>query len=672
VAAPALENVKARLDELRVELNHHLYRYHVLDDPEISDAAYDRLYDELKALEDEHPELITPDSPTQRVGAPPSDKFEKSRHLTPMGSLDKVTTDEALAKWEEDVRKRLDSDEPVAYVIEPKIDGSAINLVYEQGKFVRGATRGDGYQGEEVTPNLRTISAIPLQMRDIGDELPPVLEVRGEVYMPLSGFREFNERLASEGKATAPNPRNAAAGSLRQKDSSITAARPLSIWIYGVGRREGLATTTHWETLEWLREHGFRTNPYAERLESIEDVMKACREWEVRRAELDYEIDGIVIKVDSLEQQARLGALHERPRWARAFKWAPMTATTRLNKIAIRVGRTGALNPWAMLEPVEVGGVTVSRATLHNEEDINRKQIREGDIVVVQRAGDVIPQVVGPAGAHQPGTKEFRMPKKCPLCGTNVVKPEGEAMHRCPNRDCPSRGIETLNNWVMAAADIEGVGEQLVRRLWDAGLVRSVPDLYRLTKEQLLELDGFQEKSASNVIASIERSKQIPFRRVLYGLNIPDVGGVTAGVLARELGTIGRLLGATVEELEAIDGIGPDRAASIAEWFADEPNRVLVAELDELGLPMEAGAEERPIEGPLSGQSYVITGTLEDYTREEAKTALEALGAKVGDSVSKKTSGLVAGEGPGSKLAKAQKAGVPVLDEQAFKQLLRG
>jgi DNA ligase (NAD+) len=671
VAAPALENVKARLDELRAELNHHLYRYHVLDDPEISDAAYDRLYDELKALEDEHPELITPDSPTQRVGAPPSDKFEKSRHLTPMGSLDKVTTDEALAKWEEDVRKRLDSDEPVAYVIEPKIDGSAINLVYEQGKFVRGATRGDGYQGEEVTPNLRTISAIPLQMRDIGDELPPVLEVRGEVYMPLSGFREFNERLASEGKATAPNPRNAAAGSLRQKDSSITAARPLSIWIYGVGRREGLATTTHWETLEWLREHGFRTNPYAERLESIEDVMKACREWEVRRAELDYEIDGIVIKVDSLEQQTRLGALHERPRWARAFKWAPMTATTRLNKIAIRVGRTGALNPWAMLEPVEVGGVTVSRATLHNEEDINRKQIREGDIVVVQRAGDVIPQVVGPAGAHQPGTKEFRMPKKCPLCGTNVVKPEGEAMHRCPNRDCPSRGIETLNNWVMAAADIEGVGEQLVRRLWDAGLVRSVPDLYRLTKEQLLELDGFQEKSASNVIASIERSKQIPFRRVLYGLNIPDVGGVTAGVLARELGTIGRLLGATVEELEAIDGIGPDRAASIAEWFADEPNRVLVAELDELGLPMEAGDEERPIEGPLSGQSYVITGTLEEYTREEAKTALEALGAKVGDSVSKKTSGLVAGEGPGSKLAKAQKAGVPVLDEQALKQLLR-
>ncbi|TMM06939.1 MAG: NAD-dependent DNA ligase LigA [Actinobacteria bacterium] len=671
MAAPALKEVQARLDELRAELNHHLYRYHVLDDPEISDAAYDELYDELKGLEDEHPDLIAPDSPTQRVGAPPSDKFEKSQHLTPMGSLDKVTTDEALAKWAEDVRKRLDSDEPVAYVIEPKIDGSAINLVYEGGVFVRGATRGDGYQGEDVTPNLRTISAIPLQMRNVGDDPPPVLEVRGEVYMPLSGFREFNERLAAEGKATAPNPRNAAAGSLRQKDSSITARRPLSIWIYGVGQRDGLGTATHSQTLEWLREHGFRTNPYAERLESIEEVMKACREWELRRAELDYEIDGIVIKVDSLDQQARLGALHERPRWARAFKWAPMTATTRLNKIAIRVGRTGALNPWAMLEPVEVGGVTVSRATLHNEEDINRKQIREGDIVIVQRAGDVIPQVVGPAGAHQPGTKEFRMPKKCPLCGTNVVKPEGEAMHRCPNRDCPSRGIETLNNWVMAAADIEGVGEQLVRRLWDLGLVRSVPDLYRLTKDRLLELDGFQEKSAGNVIDSIERSKQIPFRRVLYGLNIPDVGGVTAGVLARELGTIDRLLGATVEELQAIDGIGPDRAASIAEWFEDKANRKLVEELRELGLRMEAGEEDRPIEGPLTGQSYVITGTLESFTREEAKAALEALGAKVADSVSKKTAGVIAGESPGSKLAKAQKAGVPILDEQALAKLLR-
>src|SRR5438876_4952657 len=671
MAAPALKDVQARLDELRAELNHQLYRYHVLDDPEISDAAYDRLYDELKALEDEHPNLITPDSPTQRVGAPPSDKFEKSRHLTPMGSLDKVTTDEALSKWAEDVRKRLDSDESIAYVIEPKIDGSAINLVYEGGVFVRGATRGDGYQGEDVTPNLRTISAIPLQMRNVGDDPPPVLEVRGEVYMPLSGFREFNERLAAEGKATAPNPRNAAAGSLRQKDSSITARRPLSIWIYGVGQRDGLGTATHSQTLEWLREHGFRTNPYAERLESIEEVMKACREWELRRAELDYEIDGIVIKVDSLDQQARLGALHERPRWARAFQWAPMTATTRLNKIAIRVGRTGALNPWAMLEPVEVGGVTVSRATLHNEEDINRKEIREGDVVIVQRAGDVIPQVLGPAGAHRRGTKQCKMPANCPLCGTKIVKPAREAMHRCPNRACPSRGIETLNNWVMAAADIEGVGEQLVRRLWDLGLLRSLPDLYRLTKEQLLELDGFQDKSATNVVEAIARSKEIPFSRVLFGLNIPDVGWVTAQNLARHFGTIERLEKATLEEIEEVEGIGPERAEAIAEWFSDKENRALVAELGALGLRLEAGAEERPVEGPLTGDTYVITGTLEGFSRDEARKALEAKGAKVSDSVSKKTTGVIAGESPGSKLAKAEKAGVPVLDEAALKKLLR-
>ena len=672
MAAPALKDVQARLDGLRAELNHHLYRYHVLDDPEISDAEYDRLYDELKALEEDYPDLITPDSPTQRVGAPPSEKFGKVRHLQPMGSLDKVTDEEGVRKWAEDVRKRLDSDEPVAYVVEPKIDGSAISLTYENGALVRGATRGDGFEGEDVTPNLRTIKSIPLTMRSSDGEPPPAtLEVRGEVYMSLEAWRRLTESQLAQDKKPSPNPRNAAAGSLRQLNPNITAKRELSIWVYGVGRRDGLELATHWETLEWLRDHGFRTNPFAQRLDSIDDVAKACRDWERRRADLDYEIDGIVIKVDSLDQQARLGALHERPRWARAFKWAPMTAQTKLLKIAIRVGRTGALNPWAMLEPVEVGGVTVSRATLHNEEDINRKQIREGDIVIVQRAGDVIPQVVGPAGAHQPGTKKFRMPKKCPLCGTNIVRPEGEAMHRCPNRDCPSRGIETLNNWVMAAADIEGVGEQLVRRLWDLGLVRSVPDLYRLTKEQLLDLDGFQEKSASNVIGSIERSKEIPFRRVLYGLNIPDVGGVTAGVLARELGTIDRLLGATIEELEAIDGIGPDRAESIAEWFADEQNRILVAELRELGLRMETGDEERPVEGPLTGQAYVITGTLEGYTREEAKAALEALGAKVGDSVSKKTAGVIVGEEPGSKLAKAQKAGVPVLSEADLTELLR-
>jgi DNA ligase (NAD+) len=488
--------------------------------------------------------------------------------------------------------------------------------------------------------------------------------------MPLSGFRALNERLVVEGKKPTPNPRNAAAGSLRQKDPSITAARPLRVWAYGVGAREGVELTSHWQTLEWLKAHGFPINPFAERLDTIEAVAKACRDWERKRAQLDYEIDGIVVKVDDYAQQQRLGALHQRPRWARAFKWAPLTATTRLNKIAIRVGRTGALNPWAMLEPVEVGGVTVSRATLHNEEDINRKEIREGDDVIVQRAGDVIPQIVGPAGAHRRGTKPFEMPKNCPLCGTGIVKPEGEVMHRCPNRACPSRGLESLINWVQAAADIDGVGEQLVRRLWELGLVRSLPDLYHLTKEQLLELEGFAETSATNTIAAIEASKRIPFRRVLFGLNIPDVGWVTAQNLARHFGSVDRLAGAAPEEMMECEGIGPERAEAIAEWFADDDNRRLVEDLRELGLRFEADEGDRPVEGPLTGNQYVITGTLESMSREEARSALEALGAKVSDNVSKKTTAVFVGESPGTKVAKAEKAGVPLWGEDELQALL--
>jgi DNA ligase (NAD+) len=663
-----------RAAELRDLLGRAQIAYYVDDAPVMEDAAYDNLYDELAAIEAEHPELATPDSPTHRVGAPPSDRFQKVRHLSPMGSLEKVTTDEAIVKWADDVRKRLGSDEPVAFVLEPKIDGSAINLVYENGVFVRGETRGDGIEGEDVTPNLRTIGAIPLRMRLSGAETsPPLVEVRGEVYMPLSGFNAANERLAAEEKATWPNPRNAAAGSLRQKDSSITAQRPLSIWVYGTGAREGLDDLrTHSETQAWLREHGFPTNPFAERVESVEEVAERCRAWETRRRELDYEIDGIVIKVDSFDQQDRLGALHGRPRWARAFKWAPLTAVTRLEQIAVRVGRTGALNPWAVLQPVEVGGVTVSRATLHNEEDINRKQIREGDDVIVQRAGDVIPQVVGPAGPHRRGTKEFRMPTHCPLCGTAIVKPEGEAMHRCPNRACPSRGLETLISWVEGPADIDGVGEQTVRTLWDKGLVRSLPDLYRLRKEQLLELEGFAEISATNAIEQIDASRdRVPFSRVLLGLNISGIGWVLAQNLARHFETIDRLIVAMPEEIAAVEGFGPDRAEAVAEWFADGDNRALVDELRGLGLHFELSAEERPKEGRLNGKSYVITGTLEGFTRDHAKAALEDLGAKVSDSVSSKTAGLVVGEEPGgSKLGKAEKLGVPVLTEADLLELL--
>jgi DNA ligase (NAD+) len=657
-----------RAAELRRLIAHHNHRYHVLDDPEIDDAAYDVLFDELNALEAAHPELVTPDSPTQRVGAPPAAGFTKVAHLSPMGSLEKVTTREALQKWADDVRKRLGTDEPVAYVLEPKVDGSAVSLVYEEGVLVRGATRGDGERGEDVTANLRTIEAIPLRM--LGDDPPARAEVRGEIFFPLEGFARFNEAQLAAGKKPAPNARNAAAGSLRQLNPAVTAERPLSIFVYGIGVLEGVELATQWEALEWLREHGFRTNPDAARVESIDEVADACAAWEERRSTLGYEIDGIVVKVDAFDQQRRLGSLHGRPRFARAFKWAPTAAVTRLKKIHVRVGRTGVLNPLAELEPVQVGGVTVTSATLHNEDDIRRKDIREGDLVVVQRAGDVIPQVVGPAGEHEPGTKPWRMPKRCPLCATEIVRPEGEVMHRCPNRACPSRGLETLYHWVGAAMDIENVGGSTIKKLWDEGIVRSLPDLYRLTAEQLMELEGFAEISATRAVESIQRSKEQPFSRVLFGLNIPKVGWVIARSLALHFRTVEALAAATLEQLEEVEGIGPERAELVAEWFADPENIALVGELRALGLQLALAEDERPPEGRLTGSQYVITGTLEGWTREEAKLALEELGAKVSESVSKKTTGVVVGESPGSKARKAEQLGVPVLSEDDFRVLL--
>ncbi len=658
-----------RVVELRRLIEHHNYRYHVLDDPEISDGAYDVLFDELRELEDAHPELVTPESPTQRVGAPPAAGFTKVVHLSPMGSLEKVTTREALEKWADDVRKRLDSDEPVAYVLEPKIDGSAVSLVYEGGVLVRGATRGDGERGEDVTANLRTIEAIPLRILD--DTPPNRVEVRGEIFFPLDGFARFNDAQLAADRKPAPNARNAAAGSLRQLNPAVTAERPLSIFVYGLGVLEGAELGTQWEALQWLRARGFRTNPDAERLESMAEVADACIAWEGRRASLGYEIDGIVVKIDSFDQQRRLGSLHGRPRFARAYKWAPTSAVTRLVKIHVRVGRTGVLNPLAELEPVHVGGVTVSSATLHNEDDIRRKDIRVGDLVIVQRAGDVIPQVVGPAGEHEPGTKRWRMPKRCPLCRAEIVRPAGEVMHRCPNKACPSRGLETLYHWVGAALDIENVGGSTIKKLWDDGVVRSLPDLYRLSAERLAEVDGYAEISATRAYESIQRSKEQPFSRVLFGLNIPKVGWVIARSLAVHFRTADALADATLEELEEVEGIGPERAELIAEWFGDPENRALVEELRELGLSLELAEEERPPEGRLTGSQYVITGTLEGWTREEAKAALEALGAKVTDSVSKKTTGVVVGEGPGSKAQKAEKLGVAVLTEADFRALLR-
>jgi len=665
-AAPA-----NRAAELRRLVEHHLYRYHVLDDSEIDDSAYDALFDELQELESAHPELVTPDSPTQRVGAAPAEGFRKVEHLSPMGSLEKVTTPEALEKWADDVRKRLGTDEPVAYVLEPKIDGSAVSLVYEGGTLVRGATRGDGLRGEDVTANLRTIEAIPLRMLSPDGDPPPArAEVRGEIYFPLAGFARFNEAQLAAGRKPAPNARNAAAGSLRQLNPAVTSERPLSIFVYGVGVLDGAELASQWEALEWLRARGFRTNPDAERVETIAEVADACVAWESRRAELGYEIDGIVIKVDSFDQQRTLGSLHGRPRFARAFKWAPTSAVTRLLAIHVRVGRTGVLNPLAELEPVHVGGVTVSSATLHNEDDIRRKDIRVGDLVIVQRAGDVIPQVVGPAGEHEPGTKPWRMPKRCPLCKTEVVRPEGEVMHRCPNRACPSRGLETLYHWVGSALDIESVGGSTIKKLWDEGIVRSLPGLYRLTAEQLAGLEGFAEISAGRAYESIQRSKEQPFSRVLFGLNIPKVGWVIARNLALHFRTVEALAAATLEQLEEVEGIGPERAELIAEWFSDPENLALIGELRELGLQLALAEDDRPPEGRLTGTQYVITGTLEGWTREEAKAALEELGAKVTDSVSKKTTGVVVGESPGSKAQKAEKLGVPVLAEADLRALL--
>ena len=660
----------ARAAELRHLIERHNYRYHVLDDPEIPDSAYDALFDELQVLEDAHPELVTADSPTQRVGAPPAEGFRKLDHLSPMGSLEKVTTREALEKWADDIRKRLGTDEPVAYVLEPKIDGSAVSLVYENGVLARGATRGDGLRGEDVTVNLRTIEAIPLRMLAAEADVPELAEVRGEIYFPLAGFARFNDAQLAAGKKPAPNARNAAAGSLRQLNPAVTAERPLSIFVYGVGVLRGSELRSQWEALEWLREHGFRTNPDAERLESIDAVAEACAAWEARRAGLGYEIDGIVVKVDSFDQQARLGSLHGRPRFARAYKWAPTSAVTRLLQIHVRVGRTGVLNPLAELEPVHVGGVTVSSATLHNEDDIRRKDIRVGDLVVVQRAGDVIPQVVGPAGEHEPGTKPWRMPKRCPLCGTEIVRAEGEVMHRCPNRACPSRGLETLYHWVGSAMDIENVGGSTIKKLWDEGLVRSLPDLYRLTAEQLAELDGFAELSATRAYESIQRSKEQPFSRVLFGLNIPKVGWIIARSLALHFRTADALGSATLEQLEEVEGIGPERAELIAEWFADPENGSLLEELRAVGIQLELAADEQRAAGRLDGAQYVITGTLEAWTREEAKEALEALGAKVMGTVSSKTTAVVVGESPGSKAQKAETLGVPILSEDDFRRLL--
>ncbi|HLK43519.1 MAG TPA: NAD-dependent DNA ligase LigA [Thermoleophilia bacterium] len=655
-----------RAADLRTRLADASHRYHVLDQPTISDGEYDAMLRELGALEREHPELVTPDSPTQRVGAPISSDFPPARHLQPMLSLANARDPQEFREWAARVGRLLGEDDPVEWVVEPKIDGLAISLLYRDGVFVRGATRGDGFVGEDVTANLRTIGAIPLRLRLAdGEQAPAEFEARGEVYLSLEGFARVNEERVAAGQPAFMNPRNSAAGSLRQKDPAVTASRPLSVWIYALAGAAELGLESQWQALEWLGAHGFRVNPGTALVDDAEDALAACQDWEHRRAELDYDIDGAVVKVSSFRQQAKLGTVAHDPRWAVAFKFAPTTALTVLREIRVNVGRTGALNPYAVLDPVVVGGVTVSMATLHNEDDIRRKDLRVGDTVIVQRAGDVIPQVVAPHLPAKTGrSRPWRMPRKCPACGTPVVRAEGEVRHRCPNRNCPGRGFEGLTHFVSRSAmDIEGVGEKVVARLHDLGLVNTAPDFYRLEVGDLLALDGFQERSAEKTIAAIQASLRRPFARVLFALGIPHVGFVTAQALSDAFGSMDALMEATTEQIAEAEGVGPVIAAAVAEWLADPDHRELVEQLRAAGVQLAAERPAVPADGgPLAGKTFVVTGSIEGYSREGIGEHLAALGAKVAGSVSARTDYVLAGAGGGSKRARAEALGVPVID----------
>jgi len=669
----------ARAAELRRIIEHHSHRYYVLDDPEISDPEYDDLLRELIALEEEHPELRTPDSPTQRVGGAPLERFGQVRHLQRMLSLANARNEDELRAWEKRVQNMLDrqgvSDSKIEYVTEPKVDGLAISLVYENGVLARGATRGDGEIGEDVTQNLKTIGAIPLSIGGNGaGRAPRLVEVRGEVYLPLADFARLNEKRAAEGLPTFANPRNSAAGSIRQLDPEVARGRPLSLWCYGIGASEGLDNSSHFESIDWLREHGFKVNQDVEIHQDIGSVLEACRGWEERRDQLDYEIDGVVIKINDYSVQQALGVVGREPRWAIAFKFAPTTAVTKLEKINVNVGRTGNMIPWASLSPTQVGGVTVVKATLHNEEDLVRKDIREGDQVVIMRAGDVIPQVVSPITQKRTGKeKKYRPPKKCPACGTPTVKPEGEVWTRCPNRyDCPGQALQALKHFTSKGAmDIEGYGEKLVIRFYGEELVRSLPDIYRLTAEQLEQLEGFKRKSAENLISAIETSKQQPFSRVLYALGIPGIGYVNARALASHFGSVDDLIKASADEIEQVEGIGPVLAGVLSETLAEQRNRDLIKELRMAGLQFE---QESPATagGALEGKTFVLTGTLEGMSREQATARIEELGGKVTGSVSKKTDYVVVGADPGSKADKARDLDRPILDEAGLQSLLEG
>ena len=682
----------ARVEELRQQVNYHNYRYYVLDSPVISDAEYDRLMQELTALEEQHPELVTPDSPTQRVGAPPTAAFESYTHRQPMLSLSNAFGDEELLAFDQRIKRMLGMtpEADVEYVAELKIDGLAVSLTYEAGRFARGATRGDGYSGEDITTNLRTVKAIPLRLLGSGTErptsnrqpessdpqsslpIPEIIEVRGEVYMLHDEFRRINREREEAGEPTFANPRNAAAGSVRQLDSSVTARRKLDIFIYGIGFVQGAAFATHYETLQALRSWGFKTNPNIRLRRNIQEVQDFIAEWADKRETLGYDIDGVVVKVNSLELQNRLGFVARSPRWAVAYKYPAIQETTVIRDIIVQVGRTGALTPVAVMDPVEVGGVTVSRATLHNQDEIERKDVRIGDTVVIQRAGDVIPEVVQVIKDKRTGAEApFRMPEKCPACGGEVERPEGEAVTRCVNLACPAQVKERIIHFTSRnALNIEGVGPGQVEQFTDKGLIRDPADLYYLRLEDLLPLERMGEKLASNILAAIERSRQTTLARLIYGLGIRHVGEHVAQVLADHFGSLEKLQDASEEELGAVSEIGPVIAGSIAAFFSEPENRAVLEKLRRAGVIPSAA--EKPVGTALAGKTFVFTGALLSSTREEAEEKVRLLGGRAASSVSRSTDFVVAGESAGSKLQKARELGITVLTEQEFIEMIGG
>jgi DNA ligase (NAD+) len=656
---------KLRVEELRAEIEHHRYRYHVLDDPEVADAEYDELMRDLRALEDRFPELQTPDSPTQTVGGAPAALFAPVEHRAPMLSLDNAFTMEELDAWAARVERSVG--DGARFACELKIDGVACALTYERGVLTKAATRGDGRIGEDITANVRTVKTVPRKL--IGDDAPGVIEVRGEVFLPVKAFEELNDRLREAGQRAFSNPRNAAAGSLRQKDPKVSASRPLRMWVHSFGFAEGISFDSHLGFLDWAAKVDLPVPPTTEGRESLDGVKEFLRYWEEHRHSVDWEIDGTVIKVDQVDLQRELGATSHAPRWAIAYKYPPEERTALLKSIDVHTGRTGKVTPFAVLDPVFVGGVTISYATLHNEDEVWRKDVRAGDTVIVRRAGDVIPEIVGPVlSKRKKSARKWKMPATCNACGTPLVRKPGEADYRCPNRrGCPSQGIEWLFHFAgRGAMDIEHLGYMTVMRLLEKGLIEDPADIYALDAEKLSQLPGFKDKAITNVLDQIEASKDRPIWRLLVGLNIRHVGGHVAQVLARAFGSIDALADASEDDIDAVPEIGPEIAATVAEWFDEDENVQLIDKLRSAGVRLADEGTEDAATGPLDGLSIVLTGGLSTLTREDATAAAEDAGARVTSSVSKKTSFVVAGESPGTKLAKAESLGVEVIDEQEF------